>query len=612
MNERTLSEAPPPTAPGPDPALLRKAAGFVRAGNLPEAARLLERAAGAAAQPGPLLLEAGRLYLRAGDKLAARTSLQGAVAADPALTGAQVNLGLLLAELGDPRAGLAALEAAIALKPDDPDIAVNLAAVEASLHPPRAIERLRRLLARHPDHRLALINLATAAHKSGLHDEAIAGFDRLIANEPAHLPWRLARAEALLGDGRLEEARLAYREILDLDPVDLPTLIALARLHRVAGAPTAETEVLRRVLALDPDHVGALAGLARLGALTEDARDRMGRLAASPLRRPAERYPLHYALFELADRGSDADPASAFAHLAEANRLKAETGKAAARDYDAAAEEAEVEAIIRIFDADWFARLDRAPGGSGLPDERPVFVVGMPRSGTTLCEQILASHSQVGGLGERVDIARIAEELALECGGVWPDALPALDPARLQAKARDYLRLPDRAARGALRAIDKTPTNFRYLGLIVAMFPRARIIHARRDPMDVGLSCFGQNFARSYRWSTSLRDIGHFHGLYRRLMAHWQAVLPRPMLDWRYETAVEELEPAVRRLLAFCGLDFEARCLAFHETPRPIHTASLEQVRRPIYRSSIGKWRRYRAMLTPLADSLKANGVADS
>ncbi|MGH6883667.1 MAG: tetratricopeptide repeat-containing sulfotransferase family protein, partial [Hypericibacter sp.] len=609
MNDRILSEASPSTVARPDPALLQKAAGFVRAGNLLEAARLFDGAARKAAQPGPLLLEAGRLYLRAGDKAAARTSLEGAVAADPTLASAQVNLGLLQAELGNPRAGLAALEAAAALKPDDPDIAVNLAVVEASFHPARSLERLRSVLARHPDHRLALVNLASAAHKSGLHEEAVAGFERLIAKEPAHLSWRIQRAAALLGDGRLDEARLAYQEILDRDPGNRSALAGLARRHRIAGAPAAEIEIQRRILALDPDHVGALAGLARLGALTEDARLHMSRLAAAPMRRPVERYPLHYVLFDLADREPGLEPAAAFAHLAEANRLKAEAGKAMARVYDAAAEEAETERIIRVFDAEWFARLARAAGGAGHRDERPVFVVGMPRSGTTLCEQILASHSQMSGLGERIDIARIAEELTLDSGDAWPEALASLDPARLRTKAWDYLRLLDRVTPGALRAVDKTPTNFRYLGLIAALFPQARIIHARRGPMDVGFSCFEQNFTQSYPWSTSLRDIGHYYGLYCRLMAHWQRVLPRPMLDWHYENVVADLEPAARRLIEFCGLDFEPACLAFHEMQRPIHTASLEQVRRPLYQSSVGKWRRHAAMLEPLAQSLKAHGA---
>jgi Tfp pilus assembly protein PilF len=611
MTNGNPSEPRPPTAERPDPALLQSAATLIRSGQWLEAARLFETAAGRTPQPGPLLLEAGRLCLRAGDKAAAQHALERAVAADPTLVAAQTNLGLLLAEQGNPRAGLAALKAAMALKPDDPDITVNLAAVEVNLEPPRAIARLRQLLTRHPDHRLALVNLASAAYRSGLYEEAVVGFDRLIVKEPGNLSWRIQRAASLFGDGRLEEARVAYEEILHRDPANRLALSGLARLHRVAGASATEAEYQRRLLALDPDHVGALVGLARLTPLSDEMRAHMERLAGTPTRPASQRYPLHYALFSLADRDRHVGPATAFAHLAEANRLKAEAGAASGRVYDAAAEEAEVERLMRIFDADWFARLARLPGGGGDPSERPVFVVGMPRSGTTLCEQILVSHSRIGGLGERVDIARIAEELAMGLGGAWPEALAELDPAQLRTQAASYLHLLDRVAPGASRVIDKTPTNFRYLGVIAALFPKARIVHARRHPMDVCFSCFEQNFTQSYRWSTDLGDLGHYFGLYRRLMAHWQKLLPLPLLDWSYEEVVEELEPAARRLLDFCGLELEPGCLHFHETQRPVHTASLDQVRRPLYKSSVGKWRRYEQQLAPLAVSLRAHGVTD-
>jgi tetratricopeptide (TPR) repeat protein len=598
-------------ASAPDPAPLTDAALLIRSGRLVEAARLLEAAAGETSQPGPLLLEAGRLFLRAGEKAAARRSLEGAVIADPALAGAQMNLGLLLAEQGDQRGGRAALEAAHRLRPDDPDIAVNLAALEANVSPPRAIERLTRLTTRHPGHRLALANLAQIAAKAGLYEEAIATLDRLIALEPSNPSWRVQRAASLLGDGRLEEARADYEKILDREPDHRQALAGLARLHRVTGEAAAETDCQRRLLALDPDHAGVLAGLARLGACSESERAHLARLASATDRRAAERYPLCYALYHSADRARDVDPATAFAHLAEANRLKGEANAAGGRRYDAAAEEAEVEGIMRVFDAAWFERIARSPAEIGDPSERPVFVLGMPRSGTTLCEQILASHSQIGGLGERADIARIAEELAMAGNGLWPDALAEPDPARWRAAATAYLRLLDRKAPDARRVVDKTPTNFRYLGLIAALFPRARIVHARRGPMDVCFSCFEQNFAQSYRWSTRLEDLGHYYGLYRRLMAHWQSLLPRPIFDWHYESVVEDLEPAARRLVAFCGLAFEPGCLAFHETRRPVFTASLDQVRRPLYKTSVRKWRRYEMMLSPLAESLDAQGIGD-
>lgn len=596
------------TAAKPDPALLRQAAGLMRAGRFAEAASLLEAAARDIAEPGPLLLEAGRLFLRAGDKDAARRCLEGSVAADRTLAAAHMNLGLLLAERGEPRAAWAALDAARALRPEDPEIALNLAVVEINIEPPRAIQRLRDLLLRHPAHRLALLNLAQACIRSGLHDEALACLERLLAIEPENATWQLLEAGTLLNDGRLERARAAYEAILARDPSRWQALVGLAQIDRFAGDNAGEAACWRRVLAIDPNHAVALAGLARLETPTPTERRHIERLAMAPERPPAERYPLLHALFDLSDRDRAADPVVAFSYLATANRLRGESERAVGRVYDAAAEEARIERLMRRFDAGWFERLAQRPAALGDPSERPVFIVGMPRSGTTLCEQILASHSRAQGLGERVDIARIARELGLDAdqeGAVAPD------PASFRGKAQDYLRMLDRQAPGVSRVVDKTPGNFLHLGTIATLFPNARIVHAQRGAMDVCFSCFRQNFVQSHRWSTDLRDLGHYYGLYRRLMAHWQSLLPRPMLDWRYEAVVGDLEPAVRRLLGFCDLAFEPACLAFHETRRPVRTASLDQVRRPLYKSSVGKWRRYEAMLVPLAQSLAAAGIAE-
>ncbi|MFZ5791720.1 MAG: sulfotransferase [Pseudomonadota bacterium] len=584
---------------------LKQAGMLARSGRLAEAALLLEQAAASSVRPAPLLLEAGRLYLQARDRSGARRCWTAAVDADPALVPARTNLGLLLGELGEAAAGKAQLEAALALKPGDPDILANLGAVTTNLSPPEAIGHLRAALARAPDHRLALANLAAVAGKSGLADEALRCLERLAALDPGNPKWRLQMAFLLSKEDRLDEARASYSAVLATEPGNRIALSGLGRLARIRSDRPEEVACLKRLLALDPNHVGALARLAEIEPPPAELRLRMERSAEDPARPPVERFPLHFALYRLG-KAEQAEPGPTFRHLAEANRLKAADQASTGHiHYDSAAESLKVERTIAFFDSAWF----RDHAGEGDPTTRLVFIVGMPRSGSTLCEQILASHSQAAGVGERVDMARIAEELAAELGGVWPDALARLDAPRLRAKAADYMAMIERQAGKAAIAVDKTLTNILYLGLIAALFPRARIVHARRHPMDVGFSCFEQDFSQPLPWTLDLELIAHYYGLHRRLMAHWRRVLPLPILDWRYEAVVADIEGATRRLLGFCGLDFEPACLAFHETPRVVHTASTEQVRQPLYASSVGKWRRYEKELAPLAEALRAQGV---
>jgi tetratricopeptide (TPR) repeat protein len=581
---------------------LRRAGMLAQSGRLAEAALLLERAAVCASEPASLLLEAGRLYLQARDRSGARRCWTAAVDADSALVPARTNLGLLLGELGDAAAGKAQLEAALALKPGDPDILANLGAITTNLSPPEAIGHLRAALAKAPDHRLALANLAAVAGKSGLADEALRCLERLAKLEPGKPKWRLQMAFLLSKEDRLDEARAIYSAVLAAEPGNRTALLGLGRLARIRGDRPEEVACLKRLLALDPNHVDALARLAEIEPPPADLRLRMERLAEDATRPPAERFPLHFALYRLG-KAEQAEPTRCFRHLAEANRLKAAEEASKGRVYDPAAETRAAERTIDFFDQAWF----REHADWGDPATRLAFVVGMPRSGSTLCEQIIASHSRAAGVGERLDIVRIAEELASELGGTWPEALTRLKPADVRAKAADYMAMIERQAGGASLVIDKNLSNFHYLGLIAVLFPRARIIHARRHPMDVGFSCFEQDFAQV--WSLSLDAIAHNYALYRRIMAHWQRVLPLPMLDWPYEAVVADIEGATRRLLGFCGLDFEPACLAFHETQRVVHTASTEQVRRPLYASSVGKWRRYGKELEPLAEALRAQGV---
>jgi hypothetical protein len=278
--------------------------------------------------------------------------------------------------------------------------------------------------------------------------------------------------------------------------------------------------------------------------------------------------------------------------------------------FDPCAHQAGVDQLIRTFDAVYFRRVR----GFGISSELPLFIVGMPRSGTTLVEQIVASHPQVFGAGELRDVERIALSLAAHLGNDvgYPSCLAKAPAEAVRAMAERHLHRLTALAGGSVRIVDKMPTNYLHLGLIATLFPQARIIHCRRGPLDTCVSCYFSYF-RGLPFAWDLEELGRYHRSYDSLMAHWKAVLPLPVLDVSYEELVDNQEAISRRLMEFCGLDWDERCLAFHETPRPVHTASTMQVRQPIYKSSVGRWRRYEAHLQPLVRALSGppEGMGD-
>ncbi|MGI9465390.1 MAG: sulfotransferase family protein, partial [Aestuariivirgaceae bacterium] len=238
----------------------------------------------------------------------------------------------------------------------------------------------------------------------------------------------------------------------------------------------------------------------------------------------------------------------------------------------------------------------------GDPSERPVFIIGMPRAGTTLCEQIIASHREADGVGELDEIKNLASQLAPQPYPAQVGQLGKNDIGNLAAK---YLRRIDSLAdRAALRVADKWPTNFLHLGLIAILFPNARIIHCERDPMDTCLSIYAENFS-GVAYSNDLEHIGAFYRQCRRLMAHWSNVLPTPVFNLSYEDMVENQEASTRDLLDFCGLAWDPACLEFHTTKRTVKTTSMQQVRQPIYSRSIGRWKNYERHLGPLRNALE-------
>jgi hypothetical protein len=304
---------------------------------------------------------------------------------------------------------------------------------------------------------------------------------------------------------------------------------------------------------------------------------------------------LHFALGKVyADLGQHE---RSFSHLIEGNALKRKQIV-----YDEAAALAQLKLMRRLFTAEAM----RKGRGLGDPSTVPVFIIGMPRSGTTLVEQILASHPKIYGAGELDDLQVAVAVTSLRGSD---GSRPGLGAEELRQIGARYLERVRATAPAAERITDKMPANFRYAGLIYLALPNARIIHIRRDPLDTCLSCFSLLFTRNLQpFAYDLTELGRFYRAYARMMEHWREVLPlEQMLEVQYEELVANFEPLARRIVAYCGLEWDDACLEFNKTQRPVRTASAVQVREPIYRSSIGRWRPYEGMLRPLIKALEGD-----
>jgi tetratricopeptide (TPR) repeat protein len=328
--------------------------------------------------------------------------------------------------------------------------------------------------------------------------------------------------------------------------------------------------------------------------------ERMEALASDPSSLPRNAATLHFALALLLEkRGAEED---AFEHYRQANALKHRLLHEAGRAFDPDRHDRAIDQLIAAYSPAFFQRVR----GFGLDTELPVFIVGMPRSGTTLVEQILSRHPSVFAAGELTKGGQLAEELPIRLGTAegYPRCLDRLDQPTAQSIAEDVRQRLARRGGPAARVTDKGPLNYLHLGLLATLFPRARVIHCRRDPRDVCVSCYFQYFQDEADFTWDLSDLGRYYRAYERLMEHWRRVLPAQPLDVVYEELVTDPEPVIRRLVAFCGLPWDDRCLASHESRRPVQTLSKLQVRRPIYTTSVGRWRRFEKHLGPLLEAL--------
>jgi tetratricopeptide (TPR) repeat protein len=345
----------------------------------------------------------------------------------------------------------------------------------------------------------------------------------------------------------------------------------------------------RLAIASDDRYVPAHADLAALlrSRLPAEDEARQQQLLADPALPTEQQAALRFGLVQVYDaRGEYARAAE---HANTANALRMAHWRLSGQDYDAQGYAGFVNRILAQFTPAFF----RGVRDLGVPSQRPVFVVGLPRSGTTLIEQILASHSQVFGAGELT----LARDAFLEvCGGPEePTALP-WDHNRIQELAHRHLEEVQRRNVTALRVVDKLPENYHYLGFLATLFPRARFIHVRRDLRDTAVSCWLANF-REVRWASDPAYLAGRFREYLRFMDHWRQVLPAPILEISYEETVTDLETTARRLVSWCGLEWEDGCLEFHRGRRCVRTASAVQVRQPLYATSVGRWRHYEQSL---------------
>jgi tetratricopeptide (TPR) repeat protein len=536
----------------------------------------------------------------------AAAAFQRALTINPALAEAHCNLGLLVGAREGPQAAIAHYERALAIKPDFLEVHHNLGNALRKLNrheqaiahygkalaiaPARRIEVHNNLgislqaLGRHREaigqYQQALKldgnsaevrnNLATVLQGLGQFDAAIAGYQAALAVKPDHAEAHNNIGVVLQALGRLEEASQAYEQATKLAPRNTEFQLNFAH--------------LRRFSASDPR-------LAALHVLDDD------RTSLNT----EQQIPLYFALGKAySDLG---EHARSFAYLRKGNALKR-----AGLSYDEGATLKRFERIQTTFTR----RLLREKSGAGDPSTVPVFVVGMPRSGTTLIEQILAGHSEVFGAGAREDLnqAALTNFGPREAAASFPEYLSTVTPETLRQYAAHYLDAITERAPRAQRVVDKTPLNFLFVGLIHLALPNARIIHACRDPVDTCFSCFSLLFATPEPFAYDLGELGRYYRAYETLMAHWRTVLPDGvMIDVRYEDVVADRETQARRMIAHCDLDWQPQCLDFSKTPRGVRPASSTEVRQPLYRHALGRSSPYREFLEPLLQALGVGGA---
>jgi len=535
-----------------------------RSGRLVEAREVYEEVLHQEPGNAPVLFLSGTLALQERNHEAGESFIRRAIAADSSEASYHNNLGVILRETGRLENALISYREAIELCPEYAEAYCNFGIALKELgRTEEAISPLERAVELAPEFGGAHSNLGNALHVLGRPDAAMRAYDKAVALAPQDPSVRLNRAITRQDLGDLGGAQSDLREVIRLQPQHGEAWRLLSGLKRFTSAEDKDVMDMSQVL--------------RAETIAE-----------------SQALHLHFGLGKaLADVGENS---SAFEHFSRANTMYR-----GSYDYDIAKDAEYFEAIRDVFSAEFLS--DRSDWG--YSSKRPIFIVGMMRSGTSLVEQILASHPQVFGCGELQELDQLTRRDEARPDGLdFPGTVPAFDRDTARHLGQAYIQALQHHAETTEHTTDKMPGNFQYVGLIRLLLPQAKIIHCVRNPADTCFSCFRNYFAGFHPFAYDLAELGRYYRLYQRLMDHWRSVAPDQLHDVCYEDLVSDPEGQIRRLLEICELDWDDQCLEFYQTERPVRTASAAQVREPMYTSSVESWRRFEDYLEPLLESL--------
>ena len=543
----------------------------------------------------------GLAAFQAGQMDVAINAFRGAIKSDGRNPGYLCNLGNVFCGGGKFEEAVAAYRQAISINPHFADAYSNLgAALERQGKLGEAAAAYRHAIAIKPTLAEAYGNLGIVLNRQGKFREAVAAYRQAISIRPCNANFYFNLGIALKEHGSLDDVVIAYRQAISIKPDYADAHFNLGLALKEQGKLEESRLALENAVRLSPTSPG------KYRVLTDAKRFRPGDPHLAMMEQLAQRMSsfsheeqieLNFALAKAYEDLEDYD--RSFQHLLEGNALKRRSIR-----YDQAATMDQLNRTKDVFTIELMDALRDV----GDPSTAPIFIVGMPRSGTTLVEQILASHPKVFGAGELNHVINAVAKLALRNEGTtagFPEVVTSMRGEAFSQFGATYVSAIRALAPNAERVTDKMPLNFAYAGLIHLALPNARIIHVRRDPLDTCFSCFSKLFAEDQPYSYHLGELGRFYRSYQSLMEHWRAILPPGvMLDVDYEEVTANLDMQARRIIRHCGLDWNDACLRYYQINRPVRTASAVQVRQPIYSSSIGRWRPYQHWLRPLMEGL--------